>query len=292
MQTHSNALDQAGIMSNISINLQVLAVLALQSSVQGRFLACYFQSGFKGFLIYTCFFLFVLYPLDMLIPFDWIIFKNLLNFAGLFLLSMFLNRALAMRRLVLAIILYWLPLPLCEVPVHVLIWLFGLEPVFDSSSISLFGQTQTVTFFMQLLATLILAVLYDLILKKTRAASLNQSIVLYLTSLLASLGALAFLCLCFVYPQSGNTSCLQYLLAVGLLAAFNIWFVVSICRYVKKQTAVQADLIIRREYRRQMQMVLKPDLSREELRRIRHDLINALEHEQLRDQDKGHKRAF
>lgn len=37
-----------------------------------------------------------------------------------------------------------------------------------------------------------------------------------------------------------------------------------------------------------MRMLLQPDMSRSELRRFRHDLINALEHERLKKESHSH----
>ncbi|WP_276813412.1 hypothetical protein [Faecalibaculum rodentium] len=225
----------------MTLNYQTVLVLILQCAVQGWFLSGYFGAGRRGFLVYSGFFLFILYPLDIQIPFDWVIFKNLLNFVLLFLFFMAMKRTLTVRKLVLAVVLYWLPLPLSEIPVHFLNLAFDLYPLFKPEAASVFAPQATMTFFMQLLATLILAVFYGCILKKTRAASLNQTIRLYLTSLLASLAALAFLCLCFVYPEGEASNFLQYPLAVAMLASFNVWFVISMRRYVKEQTAIQAD---------------------------------------------------
>ena len=218
----------------MSLNVQTLLVLLLQSAVQAWFLTGYFQSSLRGFLVYAGFFLFILYPLDTCIPYEWTIFNIILYFAGLFLLVLVRNRGMSARKLLLAVVLYWLPLPLCEVPIHFMIWAFDLYPLFDPGTISVFGPRQTLTFFLQLAATGILAFLYGLILRKTRAANLNQTFVLYLTSLLASLAALGFLCLCFVYPHGQTTNYLQYPLAVVMLAAFNAWFVISVHRYVRQ----------------------------------------------------------
>lgn len=126
-----------------------------------------------------------------------------------------------------------------------------------------------------------MALIYGLILKKVRSSSPSQTLFLYLTSLLASLSILAFYCISLSYPRGYAATWQQYVLMTVMLAAFDVWFAVSLHRYMQRQTDIRAGQIIRQEYRKQLQALLKPDLSRQELRRFRHDLINVLEHERL-----------
>ncbi len=265
----------------MTINWLHLIILILQSTVQSWFLSGYFQLGRRGLVIYTLFFMFGLYPLNMLIPVSWAIAKNILNLAAVVLFSRVLMPGLAWKKSLLAAVLYWLCLPLCEIPVHLLIWWFRLEGIFEAEVFSLFGHLRVITFVMQLLATLNLALLYGMILQRTRAAKGNQIILMYMTSLFASLACLAFFSLCLVYPKTYSGGHMQYPVVIVILVLFNVWFVISLHRYVKQQTELRASQLIRQEYRRQMQQMLKPELSRQELRRFRHDLINELEHRRL-----------
>ena len=265
----------------MTINWLHLLVLVLQCLVQSWFLSLYFDAGRRGFLIYAGFFLFILYPLDAICRLDWALLKNILNCIALLLLFRVMNPELSLKQRLLGFVLYWLPLPLCEIPVHILIHLLNMQFIFSQDIYVLFGQTHWLLGLAQLLATWIMALIYGLILKKVRSSSPSQTLFLYLTSLLASLSILAFYCISLSYPRGYAATWQQYVLMTVMLAAFDVWFAVSLHRYMQRQTDIRAGQIIRQEYRKQLQALLKPDLSRQELRRFRHDLINALEHERL-----------
>ncbi len=271
------------MMRNMPFNPLVLITVLLQAAVQAWFLTRYFQESRREFLLYTGFFALVLYPADLLIPYDHSVFKNILNIALLLILLWKLHPELTIRKLLLALVLYWLPMPFGEIPVFILNWLFPVSPERITRSSTLLGTPDLTIFFLQLVATGCLALIYQGVLSRTGSGK-DQTALMYLTSLLASLAVTAFICLCFLYPDGRQTSYFQYPVAIVILALFNVWFVISLHRYVKQQTELRASQLIRQEYRRQMQQMLKPELSRQELRRFRHDLINELEHRRLSGQ--------
>lgn len=263
------------------MNLPLLVILLLQSGVQAQFLDRYFCRSHRTFWLFLGFFALVLYPLDRLVPVSHSFFRNILNLALLGILCRLLFGHLSNRKIMLGTLLYWLPQPLSEVIVLLVSCLFLGGPPEAILTMRLTGPASMEVFFLQLFTTVILWLFYEYILSRTRAYAANQVILMYILALLASLSCLAFLCICGTYPQGEQMHYYHYPVVVGAILFFNTIFFISLHGYIRRTTSLRARQMIREEYCREVE----DGLSRSDLRRFRHDLINVLEQEQSRKRE-------
>ena len=253
------------------MNIWLLVIMLLQSSMHAAFLTHYFTGSWRHFAVFASIFVFLLFPLTQLIPRVFLLANNLLDFVILAAACRHLYPHLGLRRILLGLILYWLPMPLSEV--------LGLSVTYvtigdprDLLRVNLLWGPVDVGFAMlQIYCSALMACLYLLILRKTRAYRDSQKIWLWLSALLAGMGWLAFLCLCLVYSVPFSRTLFTNIGA--------ILFVLTLRRYARQQAASAARRLIQEEYDRQFRSLQQADASREALRRFRHDLINELEHE-------------
>lgn len=264
------------------MNLPLLVILLLQSGVQAQFLARYFSHSRRTFWLFLGFFALILYPLDSLVPVSHSFFKNVLNLTLLWILCRILFPHLSKRKILLGTLLYWVPLPFSEVIVLLVSFLFLGGPPEMVITATLTGPASGEVFFLQLFTTVILWLFYEFILSRTRAYAANQVILMYILALLASLSCLAFLCICATYPQGEQMHYYHYPVVVLAILFFNVVFFISLHRYIRRTTSLRARQMIREEYCREVE----GGLSRSNLRRFRHDVINALEQEQSRKRER------
>lgn len=264
------------------MNLYYILILALQSGIQAFFFSRYLPRRPYLFAIFFFFFSCVLFPIDQMIPFEFAFVRNVANVFLLFVLCRWLYRDLPLSSLLIAIALYWFPLPLSEVVVILFTYFF-----FGGPSISVLTSTITTpqspeyltqVFLLQLVTTVLLGLFYQLILS-LRQKMQGETIKAYISGLGAILSCMAFVSISLCYPQESHMDGIALLLPIACLIGLNALFVTALHRYVQARTRSQAQALIQEAYRHQLETMHSTRISRRQLRRFRHDLINALEQE-------------